>query len=325
MSLPVIVHGVVGLDTLETPAGRAVDVLGGSAPYAALGARLFSDEVAMAGIVGDDFPASYEKALAERGIGLDCLDRAPGATFAWEARYEEDMNRRATLATRLGVLERWRLELPREVRSGALALATNVTPSQQLAFLEQCERPAFVMADFMESWIANRRAEVERVMRLADLVLMNDEEARAFTGEAEVVAAAEAMLAAGPRYAVVKQGSCGATLAHRKPDGELLLFRTPAWPLKRPVDPTGAGDTFMGALGGYLANCLPACSQSASPCWEEMKRGMAAATVAAAVACESFGADALLAVTREEIRRRLAAFALMTCWTLPEEGCIVSR
>lgn len=318
MSLPVIVHGVVGLDTLETPEGRAEGVLGGSAPYAALGARLFTDEVAMVGIVGSDFPAAHEEALAACGIGLDCLDRASGPTFAWKARYAENMNCRTTLDTRLGVLEGWRFDLPPAIRSGAMVLATNVTPSQQLEFLEQCERPSFVMADFMESWIVNRRAEVERVMGHSDLVLMNDEEARAFTSETEAVAAAEAILAVGPRYAVVKQGSCGATLAHRAPDGELCLFRCPAWPLKKPVDPTGAGDTFMGAFGGYLARGLSSCSQDAFPEWEEMKRGMAAATVAAAVACESFGADALLAVTRAEIRRRLAMFASMTCWTLPE-------
>lgn len=323
MSVPVIVHGVVGLDTLETPGGRAECVLGGSAPYAALGARLFADEVALLGIVGDDFPAAHEEALAACGIGLDCLDHAPGPTFAWEARYAENMNCRTTLDTRLGVLENWRLDLPAAFRSKTMVLATNVTPSQQLEFLEQCERPAFVMADFMESWIVTRRAEVERVMEKTDLVLMNDEEARAFTGETETVAAAEAILAAGPRYAVVKQGSCGATLAHRAPGGELCLFRCPAWPLKRPVDPTGAGDTFMGALGGYLAHSMPTCSSA--PGWQEMKRGMAAAAVAAAVACESFGTDALLAVTRAEIRRRLEAFASMTCWTLPEEGCIVTR
>ena len=325
MSLPVLVHGVVGLDTLETPEGRAEGVLGGSAPYAALGAQLFADEVEMVGVVGGDFPAEHEEALAACGIGLDCLDHAPGPTFAWEARYAENMNCRVTLDTRLGVLENWRLDLPPAIRSGSMVLATNVTPSQQLEFLEQCVRPVFVMADFMESWIVNRRAEVERVMGFSDLVLMNDDEARAFTGETEAVAAAEAILAAGPRYAVVKQGSCGATLAHRTPDKKLFLFRCPAWPLKKPVDPTGAGDTFMGALGGYLAHGLSTCSQGVSPEWEEMKRGMAAASVTAAVACESFGADALLAVTRAEIRRRLAKFASMTCWTLPEEGCIVAR
>lgn len=325
MGLPLIVHGVVGLDTLETPRGAVSGVLGGSAPYAALGARLFADEVTMLGVVGSDFPSSFAESLAAFGIDLTYLDRAPGATFFWQARYEEDMNRRTTLETRLGVLEDWQLDLPAHLRRGAVVLATNVTPSQQLDLLGQCREPAFVMADFMESWIRHRRDEVLQVMALSDLVLMNEDEARVFSGESEAPAAAEALLACGPRYAVVKQGAYGATLAHRTPSGGLLLFRCPAWPLNKPVDPTGAGDTFMGAFGGYLSTCFQACPAGAPPRWEEMKCAMACGAVAAAIACESFGPDALLAATREQVRDRLAAFAAMTCWTMPKEACIVPR
>lgn len=321
MDTPLIVHGVVGLDRLETPCGTAEGVLGGSAPYAALGARFFADEVTMLGIVGSDFPGAFTEAMAASGIDLAYLDRASGETFVWEARYEEDMNRRVTLDTKLGVLEGWRLDLPEHLRRGGVVLATNVTPSHQLELLRQCEKPAFVMADFMESWILCRRAEVEEVMALSDLVFFNDDEARAFTGESGV-AAAEALLDCGPRYAVVKQGAYGSTLAHRTRSGELHLFRCPAWPLKRPVDPTGAGDTFMGAFGGYLSTCLPV-TEGEEPLWEEMKRAMAGATVTAAIACESFGPAALLRATRAEVQNRLAAFASMTCWTMPERGCIV--
>lgn len=327
MALPLIVHGVVGLDTLETPCGSAAGVLGGSAPYAALGARLFADEVTMLGIVGSDFPASFVDALADCGIDLAYLDRSPGETFVWEARYEEDMNWRSTLDTRLGVLEGWRLNLAEPLRRGAMVLATNVTPSQQLELLDQCEAPAFVMADFMASWIHNRRTEVEAVMARSDLVLLNDEEAFALTGERGAIAAAEAALAFGPRYVVVKQGAYGATLMHRASSGELMVFRSPAWPLKRPVDPTGAGDTFMGAFGGYLSTCLGAGSPGeiprGEPRWEDLKEAMACGAVAAAIACESFGPEALLKASREQVRRRLAAFAAMTCWTTPGEACIV--
>lgn len=327
MGLPLIIHGVVGLDTLETPCGAAEGVLGGSAPYAALGARLFADEVAMLSIVGNDFPAPFFEAMASCGIDLTYLDRAPGETFVWEARYEQDMNCRTTLDTRLGVLEDWQLDLPEHLRHGAMVLATNVTPSQQLELLGQCVDPAFVMADFMESWILNRRAEVERVMALSDVVLLNDEEAHAFTGESGAIAAAEAILAFGPRYVVVKQGAYGNTLVHRAPSGGLQIFRCPAWPLKTPVDPTGAGDTFMGALGGYLSTCFPAGTPDdgsrRQPCWEDMKRAMACGTVVAAIACESFGPEALLKTSREEIWRRVAVFASMTCWTMPGEACIV--
>lgn len=310
MSTRAIIYGTIAIDTLITPGGRANSVLGGSGPYAALAARLLTDRANLVGVVGDDFPTEFTQALEARGVGMQHVDRAAGKTFAWTGEYEEDMNNRRSVSTLEGVQETWQMNLPQELRESELAVACNVTPRLQLRLLEQCSGAKFSMADFMESWILRERDYVDTLLTRVDMALMNDSEARVFAGTDDSVEAGHALLAAGPRYAIVKHGSAGATLFHKTEDGETRIFRCPAWPLAHPQDPTGAGDSFMGAFAGYLTSCL----NGGSPAWEDMKRAMAIATVVAAAVCEKFGTVSLFALTRQELAHRLAQFHAMTAW-----------
>ena len=311
MSAHAIIYGTIAIDTLITPGGRANSVLGGSGPYAALAARLLTDRAHLAGVVGDDFPDEFTRALEARGVDMRHVDRAAGKTFVWTGEYEEDMNNRRSVSTLEGVQETWEMNLCPELRGCELAVACNVTPRLQLRLLEQCSGAKFTMADFMESWILRERGYVDALLARVDIALMNDSEARVFAGTDDALEAGHALLAAGPRYAVVKHGSAGATLFH-KAEGAAAprIFRCPAWPLIRPQDPTGAGDAFMGAFAGYLTTCL----NGGSPAWEDMKRAMAIATVVAAAVCEKFGTVSLFALTSRELARRLAQFREMTNW-----------
>ncbi len=302
--------GTIAIDTLQTPQGRANSVLGGSGPYAALAARLLSSDIDLLGIIGSDFPSEFALALETRGISLRHVERREGQTFAWCAEYEDDMNKRRTLSTTEGVQEGWQVQVPAALRGHELAVATNVRPHIQLAMLRQCEGARFSMSDFMQSWILREREAVDEILAIVDLALMNDEEACAFARTDDPLEAGYALLAAGPRYAVVKHGSAGATLFHRTPEGEIKLFRCPAWPLVHPKDPTGAGDAFMGALAGYLTSCL----NGGNPSWDNMKRGIAIATVVAASVCESFGMVSLFSMSRSELARRIEQFYQMTSW-----------
>ncbi len=302
--------GTIAVDTLQTPQGRANSVLGGSGPYAALAARLLSSDVDLLGVIGSDFPPEFALALETRGLSLRYVERREGKTFAWCAEYEEDMNKRRTLSTTEGVQEDWQVQVPAELRSYEMAVATNVRPHIQLAMLRQCSAARFSMSDFMESWILRERDAVDEILSVVDLALMNDSEACAFAHTDDPLEAGYALLAAGPRYAVVKHGSAGATLFHRTPEGEHLLFRCPAWPLVHPKDPTGAGDAFMGALAGFLSSCL----NDGNPSWDDMKRAMAVATVVAASVCENFGMVSLFSLSRSELARRIAQFHHMTHW-----------
>ena len=204
------------------------------------------------------------------------------------------------------------MQLSPELQQCSLAVATNVTPPLQCRMLEQCTQATFRMADFMKSWIIREREYTHKLLGMVDLALMNDEEAREFAGEDDSLAAGYKLLEAGPRYAIVKHGSAGSTLFHRTPEGEVRLFRCPAWPLEHPKDPTGAGDSFMGALAGHLTGCL----NGGHPEWEAMKSGVALANIVAACTCEKFGTVSLFSATRADLAERIHRFHAMTQWSL---------
>lgn len=310
MSDKALIYGTIAIDTLITPAGRANSVLGGSGIYAALAARLVTTDMALVGVVGTDFDEKYRLAMEARGVSMAHVAQEEGETFAWTGQYEDDMNNRTTVSTTEGVQEHWRMELSPELQQCTLAVATNVTPPLQYRMLEQCPNATFRMADFMKSWIIREREYTHKLLSKVDLALMNDEEAREYAGTNDSLEAGYKLLEAGPRYVIVKHGSAGSTLFHRTESGEIQLFRCPAWPLVNATDPTGAGDSFMGALAGYLTHCL----NDGQPAWEDMKRGVAMATVVAAAVCEKFGTVSLFSLTRSELASRMERFREMTSW-----------
>lgn len=310
MSDKALIYGTIAIDTLITPAGRANSVLGGSGIYAALAARLVTTDMALVGVVGTDFDEKYRLAMEARGVSMEHVAQEEGETFAWTGQYEDDMNNRTTVSTTEGVQEHWRMELSPELQQCTLAVATNVTPPLQYRMLEQCPNATFRMADFMKSWIIREREYTHKLLSKVDLALMNDEEAREYAGTNDSLEAGYKLLEAGPRYVIVKHGSAGSTLFHRTESGEIQLFRCPAWPLVNATDPTGAGDSFMGALAGYLTHCL----NGGQPAWEDMKRGVAMATVVAAAVCEKFGTVSLFSLTRSELASRMEKFREMTSW-----------
>lgn len=307
-----LIYGTIAIDTLLTPTGSAHAVLGGSGPYAALAARLVTDRCDLIGVVGDDYPPAFREQMEACGVSYRYVEQIAGRTFAWTGQYERDMNHRRSLSTLEGVQEVWQLQLPPELRSPSVAVACNVTPRLQTRMMEQCERSAFSMADFMESWILRERDYVNGLLARVDLALMNDSEVCCFAGTGDVLKAGQCLLEAGPRYAIVKHGSAGSTLLYRGASGEPEFFRLPAWPLLHAEDPTGAGDAYMGALAGSLTLC--SCPENPRP--EDLKRGMAVATVVAAAVCESFGAESLMALTPEIMQERLRRFRAMTQWSL---------
>lgn len=312
MSTRALIYGTIALDTLITPAGQVSKVLGGSGPYAALAAGLLTNRAELFGVVGDDFPQSYRMALETRGVSMQHVACVPGQkTFAWTGRYEQDMNLRTTLSTEEGVQEHWRPLPPPALRECGLVVAANVTPPLQYTLLGHCRSDAFVMADFMKSWIIRERDYTDKLLARANLALMNDEEACEYARTASPIEAGYALLDAGPAYAVVKHGSAGSTLFHRTPAGDVRLFRCPAWPLPAPQDPTGAGDSYMGALAGYLTGEL---REGSAPDWECVTRGIAIATVVAGAVCEHFGTVSLFSLSRRELADRLASFHAMTAW-----------
>ncbi len=304
MSQAILVSGTIGIDTIITPHGRADEVLGGSVSFAAVAALLFAERVDAVSIIGEDFPAHYEEALTAKGLSMSGVERKSGPSFSWTGEYFDNMNKRRTVCANDAVMVEWDVRVPDALKRHPILVCCCMVPAQQLKCMEQCPDARLVLSDSMDKWLRRQPEWLDKVIARSHITMMNEDEAKEYANAATVPAAGEYLLSKGAIYAVVKQGEYGATLFGWDENGELLMFRCPAYPLKQLVDPTGAGDTFLGALSGYLAT-LP---EGRLPTFEEVKRGMIYGTVAASFTCQSFSADALLNMTPQTFNARLAQY-----------------
>ena len=308
----IVVTGTIGLDTVETPFGKVEAALGGSASYFALAASLYSS-VSIVSVVGEDFPAHYQELLTRRRIDLASVARLPGRTFRWGGRYHYDLNTRDTLFTDLNVLTEFRPVLKEADQSAPYVFLANIDPVLQAQVLDQARQPRLTMLDTMNLWIEHSRDALTEVLRRVDVVLVNDEEAREYTGEYSVFKAARAIRDLGPRIVIVKRGEYGAVLVS---DGG--YFFLPGYPLEDPRDPTGAGDSFAGGFLGYLASVdmtLPETGGAAParhPSRASIRRALVHASVVASFAVEQFSVQALVELTPEQVQARFREFKRLT-------------
>ncbi|HEX7451285.1 MAG TPA: PfkB family carbohydrate kinase [Polyangiaceae bacterium] len=245
---PVLIVGSMAFDDLDLPSGHENDVVGGSATYAAYTAGLFAP-VQIVAVVGADFPEATLTELSSRGIDVSGVERAAGKTFRWAGRYAANLASRTTLDTQLNVFADFRPKLPVAYAATPFVMLGNIHPALQLEVLAQAKKPRLVAADTMNFWIEGERKVLGEVLSKIDLLIINDEELRQLAEDHNVKRAAKTVLGMGPKRLVVKRGECGAMLFD-----DHGCFFAPAYPLENEVDPTGAGDSFAGALMGYLAN-----------------------------------------------------------------------
>ncbi len=297
MKLTVI--GSAALDTIETPAGRKDDVLGGSSIYASLSASFFS-KVNLISVVGTDFPKKYLKLLESRKIGLSGLEIKTGNTFRWKARYDKDMAHARTLSTELNVFEGFRPHIPKEVSREDNLLLANIDPELQSHIFNRIRPRGIVACDTMNLWIENRRKELIRLLKKVDIFLLNDEEARQLSGEKNLIKAAECISSMGAKMIVIKKGEHGSLFFC---DG--LSFMSPAYAIKKVSDPTGAGDTFAGGMLGYLTGAKKIDSGV-------LRRALVYGSIMASFAVESFSAAGLLRITAKGLKERYLRFRGLT-------------
>jgi sugar/nucleoside kinase (ribokinase family) len=297
--MSLLVVGSVALDDIEAPAGSAKNVLGGAASYFGVAASFFTP-VRVVAVVGDDFPEEHLRFLASKGLDLAGLRRVTGRTFRWGARYRESLNERDTLFTELGVFEHFDPVIPPAYRDSEWVFLANIQPTLQRRVLEQTRAPRFSAMDTMNFWITGARAELEKTLAVVKGLVINDEEARQLTGEANLVRAADAIRALGPRVVIVKRGEHGALLFDE--DG---IFAAPAFPLREVRDPTGAGDAFAGGLMGALAS-------DGSVDTDALRRAMIYGSVLASFCVERFSLDRLRALSRAEVDARFEDFRRLT-------------
>ena len=299
--MSVLVVGSVALDSVETPFGKADDVLGGSANFFSASASLLT-QVSVVGVIGSDYPVQKLEPLKKRGVDYSGLEKAEGQSFRWRGRYRHDLNSAETLETHLGVFSHFSPKIPEKLRNSPFVFLANIDPRLQLDVLEQVNRPKLVACDTMNFWIQSRRPDLLKLLSRVDLVTLNDAEARQLTEKFNLVQAAQWIMARGPRHVIIKKGEHGAFMFT-----ENSIFFAPAFPLESVFDPTGAGDSFAGGFIGYLANTGDLSEAN-------MRRAVIYGSVMGSFAVEQFSIDRLLTVTRAEIdqrvrdMRRLVAF-----------------
>ena len=294
----ILVVGSVGLDSVRTPYGEVEEALGGSASYFAFSASHFAP-VRVVAVVGEDFPARHREAFADRGVDLSGLETAPGETFRWKGEYRLELGHAHTLETKLNVFSSFHPKLDDGHRACPYVFLANIDPDLQLEVLDQVRDPQLVVSDTMNYWIARQPERVLDVLRRVDVALLNEEEARALSGETQLTRAADRLLALGARSVLIKKGEHGALF--RSPD-ELSV--TPAYPVEGLTDPTGAGDSFAGGFLGWLARSGRADDHA-------RRQAMACGAAMASLAIEAFSPQRLIAAEPEEIAGRVSTIHRM--------------
>jgi sugar/nucleoside kinase (ribokinase family) len=296
---PILTVGSVAFDSIKTPFGERSRVVGGAATFFSVAASFFTD-VRMVAVVGEDFADEQMQVFGGRRIDLTGLQRVPGETFRWKGEYNFDLNSRETIYTHLNVFDQFRPVLPESYRPTPFVFLANIHPALQLEVLDQVQAPRFVAADTMNFWIDGTPDDLRAVLGRVDALVINDEEARQLSGEANLVKAARVIRNMGPRLLIIKRGEYGVLMT--RDEG---FFAAPAMPLEDVSDPTGAGDTFAGGFMGYLASAGEITDAAVS-------RAIIAGSAMASFAVEDFGLDRLLRLTQDEVRGRFDAFKRLT-------------
>jgi sugar/nucleoside kinase (ribokinase family) len=286
----------VALDSVETPFGKADNVLGGSGNFFSASASHFAP-VQLVGVIGNDYPIDdLQSKFANRPIDLAGVERADGPSFRWRGRYRHDLNAAETLETHLGVFSNFRPQIPRQFEKAPFVFLGNIDPRLQLDVLTQVDKPKLVACDTMNFWIESRRPDLVKLLERVDLIFLNDAEARQLTEEYNLVKAARWIMKHGPKHVVIKKGEHGAFMFT-----ESTIFFAPAYPLESVFDPTGAGDSFAGGFMGYLA-------KTGDVSEANLRRAVVYGSAMGSFAVEKFSVQRLLEISPADIRDRVAEF-----------------
>jgi sugar/nucleoside kinase (ribokinase family) len=304
--MSILAVGSVAFDNIITPAGRAENILGGSATYFSLAASYFT-KVRVVAVVGEDFTTEHETIFMKRGIDTSGIEHAAGKTFRWGGQYLDNLNEAKTDFTELNVFEKFQPHIPAEYKDSQILFLGNIHPVLQSAVRLELSDAKLTGGDTMNFWIQGANEELRETLRLVNILLINDGEAKMLANERSLPHAARKVLAMGPQALVIKHGEYGATIFFR--EGAFGIgrhpFRAPALPIEEVKDPTGAGDSFAGGFMGYIAS-----QEEINR--EVIKRALFYGGVMGSFAVERFGTERLQSLNREEIDARFQVFRELT-------------
>jgi len=304
--MSILVVGSVAFDDIASPSGSVKNILGGAATYFSLAASYFT-KVRVVAVVGEDFGPDQEKVFHQHGIDTRGIERANGKTFRWGGSYSDNLNEAKTTFTDLNVFETFQPRIPKEYEDTEFLFLANIQPTLQANVRRKMSGVRFTGLDTMNYWIKGTPKELAATLKLVNVLLINDTEAKMLTGETNLPRAAQKVIAMGPQALVIKHGEYGATIFFREAAFGIghHPFRAPALPIEEVKDPTGAGDSFAGGFMGYIAS-----QQDLNR--EVLKRALFYGGVMGSFAVERFGTERLQQLTREEIDARFQVFRELT-------------
>jgi sugar/nucleoside kinase (ribokinase family) len=292
-----LIVGSIALDSIQTPFGKMEDALGGSSTYISLAASYFTAPVRIVGVVGGDFPKQHINLLEDHSIDLEGLQVIEGGkTFRWAGKYHHDLNVRDTLDTQLNVFEKFDPVIPSNYKNSKYVCLGNIDPVLQRKVLSQIPKPKLVICDTMNFWIEGKYQELCETLKLVDVLILNDSEARLLSKDPNLIKAAKKIIGMGPRCVIIKKGEHGALLVT-----ESTIFSAPAYPLENINDPTGAGDTFAGGFIGWIAKTDDITDQN-------LKKAVVYGSTLASFCVEKFGVEGLLTLSNLQIKDRFREF-----------------
>jgi sugar/nucleoside kinase (ribokinase family) len=297
--MSLLVVGSVAFDSVKTPFGEADDVLGGSATYFSTAASYFTD-VSVVAVVGSDFPDKHLTFLKSRKIDIEGIEKTEGKTFRWKGEYGYDLNEARTLDTQLNVFQSFKPKLPESYKNKNVVFLANIDPDLQREVLEQVNNPSLVACDTMNFWIEGKKDSLLKTLKMVDILLINDGEARELSGEPNLVKAANVIHSFGPKTLIIKQGEYGALMFK-----DARIFSAPAYPLESVFDPTGAGDSFAGGFMGYLSSTMN--FEDAN-----MRKAIIFGSVMASYNVEAFSLDRIKSLDYPELESRFREFRKLT-------------
>ena len=305
---PILTVGSMAFDSVRTPAGKADHVLGGSVNYFSLAASLFTP-IKIVAVVGDDFPKEHLGFLKERNVDVSGVQVAAGKTFHWVGEYDTNLNEAKTLATALNVFEHFDPKLPETHTDCPVVFLANIDPVLQLQVLNHVRGHEFVACDSMNFWITGKPAELKETLKQVDLLCINEKEAFLLSDEKSLEKAARKIQSLGPSNIIIKRGEYGSALF--TPTG---TFLAPAFLVDEVIDPTGAGDSFAGAVMGYLAEAGAnrAMMKNDPQAWDQLlRRSVVYGTVMASFTIQDFSIGRLKTLSREDLMHRREKFMRM--------------
>jgi len=291
------VFGSTALDTIRTPTKILKNVLGGAATFAGISASFFVNTGLIA-VVGNDFPKKYYNLLSNY-LDLRGLTTKNGKTFHYDGSYDRTLSIRKTLKTDLNVLKTFKPIVPEEYKKSQFIYLANNDPDQNVSLIKEFDDVKFSMCDTIKFWISTKRNAVKKMIKSVDAVVINDEEAKLITKEYNLIKCAKKMMDWGVKYVIIKKGEHGSLMFF-----EDLVFPTAGFSLEDVLDPTGAGDSFAGAMIGYLAS-------KNSTSFSTIKKAVVYGNIMGSFAVEKYGLGGLLQLKKSDIIKRIKLYEKM--------------